>query len=415
MYILQQNKILFEELSLENNFYIKDLYYEPNNINYWVYNVDGLDYYIPNYGYLVLFDSKYSNVENTYKIKSSNIFENKNNIFDKKSSVDNTNYYLDIFNQLKNKIINPDIFNKILKDQGGLPPNNDILNFLNEIKNSLPSTPPTIPPLGTTTPSTPPLSSYTPSGPSYSFPVPPTPTASDLALKEAEKSAKEAIETADKANKIATELELKAAEESAKNANVAAIAAETLAQTEATTAATAAGRTPPLSTTIYNDAAINARNFAHKAQLEADKAKAKADDARLALLKLNNSGTPTTFSLNNDINIENLILKFFSKYLNKLIGVSLLRTEMEWISPYSRPKLNKKGEIVVYQIRHNEYKWVLFYEKNNNYSKILENTNTYNLKTVHNRTLFYVPLHEISNSHIINNNNIIQRFNEIYK
>ena len=32
-------------------------------LNYWIYNVDGLDYYVPNYGYLVLFDSKYSDLE----------------------------------------------------------------------------------------------------------------------------------------------------------------------------------------------------------------------------------------------------------------------------------------------------------------------------------------------------------------
>ena len=134
--ILQTHEIYFEELSLENNIYIKDLYYEPTTLNYWIYNIDGLDYYVPNYGYLVLFDSKYSDLESgNYKIISSKIFPNKN---DKNNNNNDTtynfNYKDEIYNQFK-KIFEPSIFCSQLKKMGGLEPDNNILDLLRNISN----------------------------------------------------------------------------------------------------------------------------------------------------------------------------------------------------------------------------------------------------------------------------------------
>ena len=76
--VLDNQKIMFDELTLENNFFIKDLYSNPNNRGYWKYKIkvdineqndkEGfLEYMIPNFGYLVLFDSKYSDLKHTEK------------------------------------------------------------------------------------------------------------------------------------------------------------------------------------------------------------------------------------------------------------------------------------------------------------------------------------------------------------
>jgi hypothetical protein len=136
LYILQNQEIYFEELSLENNIYIKDLYYDPNTINYWIYNVDGLDYYVPNYGYLVLFDSKYSDLEsNNYKIISSKLYPNKNDkITDKNDLLYNFQYKTEIFKQFKN-IFEPSIFSSQLKKMKCLEPENVILDLLRNISN----------------------------------------------------------------------------------------------------------------------------------------------------------------------------------------------------------------------------------------------------------------------------------------
>ena len=136
LYVLQENEIYFEELSLENNIYIKDIYYDPNTINYWIYNINGLNYYVPNYGYLVLFDSKYNDLESgNYKIRSPKLFPNKN---DKINSANdllyNYPYKTEIFNQFKN-IFEPSIFSSQLKKMGCLEPDNVILDLLRNISN----------------------------------------------------------------------------------------------------------------------------------------------------------------------------------------------------------------------------------------------------------------------------------------
>lgn len=60
--LLHKHGIYIDNFSLENNVFIKDLVMEGNAINYWKYKVNGIDYYIPNYGYLVLIDTNYSDI-----------------------------------------------------------------------------------------------------------------------------------------------------------------------------------------------------------------------------------------------------------------------------------------------------------------------------------------------------------------
>lgn len=145
--VLQKEELYLEELSLENNFYIKDLYYDPNNLNYWVYNINGFDYYVPNYGSLVLFDSKYSDLENDeFKIRSSKLFPDKNDKNNNKSDTDlRTNYENIIFEQFK-KLFDRAVFSNRLKTQGGLEPEDDVLNLIGQINRDATASPtPTTP------------------------------------------------------------------------------------------------------------------------------------------------------------------------------------------------------------------------------------------------------------------------------
>jgi hypothetical protein len=58
-YILEQEKLSFNNFTLENNIFIKDLFVNKSNVNHWKYKVDNFEFYIPNYGYLVLIDSRF--------------------------------------------------------------------------------------------------------------------------------------------------------------------------------------------------------------------------------------------------------------------------------------------------------------------------------------------------------------------
>jgi hypothetical protein len=65
LYVMQKHGIIFNNFHPETNIFIKDLNLNTNATTYWKYKIDGLDYYIPNYGYLVMFDSSYQDIVQT--------------------------------------------------------------------------------------------------------------------------------------------------------------------------------------------------------------------------------------------------------------------------------------------------------------------------------------------------------------
>jgi hypothetical protein len=62
MYTMDLKKIAFQQFSLARNVYVKDLQADLNNVGYWRYRVKGVDFYVPNYGYLVMVDSCYEDL-----------------------------------------------------------------------------------------------------------------------------------------------------------------------------------------------------------------------------------------------------------------------------------------------------------------------------------------------------------------
>lgn len=75
LYVLQKYRIVFRDFSIGDNIYIKDIS-EHNNIKkYWKYIIGSYEYYVPNYGYLVLFDTNYKDIEEPV----NTLIPNKNN------------------------------------------------------------------------------------------------------------------------------------------------------------------------------------------------------------------------------------------------------------------------------------------------------------------------------------------------
>lgn len=135
MYILQLHKIAFNNFTVEDNVYIKDLTQHENVVMYWKYRINGFEYYVPNYGYLVLIDTNFKNIEpdhstlikhtgnKSYKIYS-NIF--KDDVYDD-SSINRL-----AFESFKTAF-NPNSFSKVFTNYGGTPPPEDIKALLEKI------------------------------------------------------------------------------------------------------------------------------------------------------------------------------------------------------------------------------------------------------------------------------------------
>jgi hypothetical protein len=64
MAVLQKNQIYISHFSLDN-IYIKDVNINQNSIGSWIYKVDDIDYYIPNYGFVLLIDTTFADVKPT--------------------------------------------------------------------------------------------------------------------------------------------------------------------------------------------------------------------------------------------------------------------------------------------------------------------------------------------------------------
>lgn len=131
LYCLQIHGIAFNNYTVENNIYIKDLETQTGANTFWKYRINNVEYYIPNYGYLVLFDSNYADLSTDIKISGIKNPEKKidGEIFEVKPS----DIKKKTFEQFK-KTFTANIFSRAFVDVGGVKPSDDVLNFLGRIE-----------------------------------------------------------------------------------------------------------------------------------------------------------------------------------------------------------------------------------------------------------------------------------------
>lgn len=135
IYVMQVHGIVFNNFNIDNNIFIKDISTESNQSTYWIYNVDNFEFYIPNYGYIVMVDSNYGDITtvpseldintSSYKIYGNNFNDKtyKNKDIDKL-----------IFTYFKN-IFNVNNLSKLFVNRGGVPPPDSIKDLINRIHN----------------------------------------------------------------------------------------------------------------------------------------------------------------------------------------------------------------------------------------------------------------------------------------
>ncbi len=133
LYVLQIHGIIYNNYDIENNIYIKDLNPHGNVTNYWKYKIDGIDYYVPNYGYLVLFDSSFKENEKQGTTILS-FTRDKYKIAGKpyNDTIPDDEIKMRTFDQFK-KTFNTNIFNQTFIDMGGCKPSPEILRFIERI------------------------------------------------------------------------------------------------------------------------------------------------------------------------------------------------------------------------------------------------------------------------------------------
>lgn len=137
--VMQLNKILINNFTLENNVFIKDLTLKGQITNYWKYKVDDADFYLPNLGYLVLIDSNFKDIGVEQVTLSFNKTTNTNRkidgkCFGKDCKLIDADLNTKIFEMFKNSF-DVNQFSKDFINAGGCKPPADILKLIEQIHN----------------------------------------------------------------------------------------------------------------------------------------------------------------------------------------------------------------------------------------------------------------------------------------
>jgi hypothetical protein len=129
LYVLHLNKIYIKDFSIENNVFIKDLSVEGAATSYWRYKINGVDYFIPNYGYIVLVDSNYKNMNEPENSKTHKL---DGKIFDANNTIrgEEDKKTLEMFKTA----LDTNNFDTNFTNEGGVKPDGVILNMLDNIK-----------------------------------------------------------------------------------------------------------------------------------------------------------------------------------------------------------------------------------------------------------------------------------------
>jgi len=125
-YIMFTKNFTITDMEIKYNFYIKEVNFIRESTQYWKYTINGIDYYLPNYGSLLLIDSNYRDLDikdpknPPFKIISESLGDDIDKI--KEMVLDNAL-----------KCLNFDNFTQDFKNAGGVVPSENVKKYLDDI------------------------------------------------------------------------------------------------------------------------------------------------------------------------------------------------------------------------------------------------------------------------------------------
>lgn len=127
MYAMQKHGLHINDFNLRDNIYVKDLSGMSNVTSYWKYVINGISYYVPNYGFLVMIDSKFKDV-----IQHNTLLGTQQNHKIVGRMFNNPSVIPDILDAFTN-VIDMNNFGQSFVNNGGVKPTNKSAKVINDI------------------------------------------------------------------------------------------------------------------------------------------------------------------------------------------------------------------------------------------------------------------------------------------
>lgn len=125
MAVMYEKEIYIRSFCIGNNVYVKDLFADASNLGHWIYNINDLEMYVPNYGHVVMIDSSYAD-DPTIGVNDRKII---GRLFGDKIDVRSL-----IINDCI-KVFSPDDFTKEFPNEFGmLPPEAPVIALIEKIQ-----------------------------------------------------------------------------------------------------------------------------------------------------------------------------------------------------------------------------------------------------------------------------------------
>lgn len=132
---MQKKGILIRDFKVGRNVFVKDIESHSKSTSYWKYKIDGVDYYVPNYGYLVLVDTNYRDFDNDVSCEEETDPKRKrkvdgNFVNTELSGAEITQHVFDAFRSA----IDPNVFDQDFMNDDGIKPPEEVMRLMASIK-----------------------------------------------------------------------------------------------------------------------------------------------------------------------------------------------------------------------------------------------------------------------------------------
>lgn len=139
MYIMQRHGIVINDFKLDRNVFIRDISINGKVTNHWKYQVQGIDYYIPNHGFLVMIDSNFRDFDVSClgkEIDSKRTRKLDGKILGSACKLSDAEIKEKTF-KMFSRAFDPNIFDNSFINDNGIPPPEDVRRLINNISNEI--------------------------------------------------------------------------------------------------------------------------------------------------------------------------------------------------------------------------------------------------------------------------------------